>query len=233
MATGWDRRFFASTRGQVVALLRRGRRTVEDLAQSLGLTDNAVRSHLSALERDGLVRQEGVLRGTNRPAYTYELTSDAERLFPKPYGAVLAELLALLGDRIPPAELEAALRDVGHRLAAGQSPPSGPAEQRAERAVLLLNDLGGAADGERMNGHYVIQGWGCPLSAATAVDTRACKLAETFLADVTGLPVTEQCDHGGEPRCRFEIALDPPSQAASPSASAEDHAPVGEHVSTP
>ena len=30
--TRWDERFFASTRGQVVTLLRRGRRTVDELA---------------------------------------------------------------------------------------------------------------------------------------------------------------------------------------------------------
>ena len=33
--------FFASTRGQVVTLLRQGHATVEELARALGLTDNA------------------------------------------------------------------------------------------------------------------------------------------------------------------------------------------------
>lgn len=89
MATRWDQRFFASTRGQVVALLRRSSRTVEELAQALGLTDNAVRAHLAALERDGLARQHGVRRGGGKPAYAYELTTEAERLFPKAYVPVL------------------------------------------------------------------------------------------------------------------------------------------------
>ena len=47
-------RFWESTRGQLVALLRRGTLTVEEMAQSLGITDNAVRSHLTVLERDAL-----------------------------------------------------------------------------------------------------------------------------------------------------------------------------------
>ena len=55
-AGGRDERFFASTRGRVTTLLRQGDRTVEELAQALGLTDNAVRAHLVTLERDGLVR---------------------------------------------------------------------------------------------------------------------------------------------------------------------------------
>ena len=52
-----DERFFASTRGQIVTLLRRALRTVDELAGELGLTDNAIRAHLAALERDGLVTQ--------------------------------------------------------------------------------------------------------------------------------------------------------------------------------
>jgi len=59
-AGGRDERFFPSTRGQVMqamALLRGGDRSVEELAQALGLTANAVRAHLVTLERDEIVRQ--------------------------------------------------------------------------------------------------------------------------------------------------------------------------------
>jgi predicted ArsR family transcriptional regulator len=54
-----DRRFFSSTRGRIVALLRAATRTVDELADALGLTDNAVRAHLVTLERDGLVEPSG------------------------------------------------------------------------------------------------------------------------------------------------------------------------------
>ncbi|HET8631769.1 MAG TPA: ArsR family transcriptional regulator, partial [Thermomicrobiales bacterium] len=84
--SGWERRFFGSTRGRVLALLRRASRTVDELARALGLTDNAVRAHLATLERDGLVRQEGLRRGAGKPAYAYDLTPAAERLFPSAYG---------------------------------------------------------------------------------------------------------------------------------------------------
>jgi predicted ArsR family transcriptional regulator len=38
-------RFFESTRGRIVTLLRRTAMTTEELAKALGLTDNAVRAH--------------------------------------------------------------------------------------------------------------------------------------------------------------------------------------------
>src|SRR5688572_1444520 len=121
----WDQRFFASTRGQVVTLLRQGHATVEELARALGLTDNAVRSHLAALERDGLVTQSGLRRGIGKPAYAYALTPDAERFFPKAYGALLHLMLDALGERLPAAVVDDLLRDVGHRLASGQPEPTG------------------------------------------------------------------------------------------------------------
>ena len=97
MATYKDQKFLESTRGRIVTLIRRASRTVEDLAGELDLTDNGVRAHLAVLERDGLVRQRGLVRrggsGGGKPAYVYELTPQAEDLFPKAYESVLRRLL--------------------------------------------------------------------------------------------------------------------------------------------
>src|SRR4051812_36032113 len=117
MARRWGQRFFTSTRGRVVALLRRAGSTVDELGRALGLTGNAVRAHIATLERDGLVEQRGVRRGASKPAYAYDLTPAAEQLFPKAYVPVLTQLLTLLAERMPPAEYESLLRTTGHRLA--------------------------------------------------------------------------------------------------------------------
>jgi predicted ArsR family transcriptional regulator len=204
-STQRDERFFASTRGQVVTLLRRGPRTVDELAVALGLTDNAVRSHLAALERDGIVKQGGVRRGGGKPSFTYELALEAERLFPKAYGVLLHQLLGVLAERIPADVLDEALREVGHRVAAGQATPSGDLRRRVERAIELLGDMGGLADAEESDGGFVIQGCSCPLAAAVEGNPDACLLAETLLADVIGAPVRQVCDQGPPPRCRFEV----------------------------
>src|SRR6266699_6463619 len=92
-------RFFASTRGKMVTLLRRTSRTVEELAQALDLTDNAVRAQLATLERDGLVHQHGKRRSSSKPASVYDLTPAAEELFSKAYGPVLRQLLDELNER--------------------------------------------------------------------------------------------------------------------------------------
>ena len=99
MTTSLGRRFFGSTRGRMVTLLRPRGLTVDELAAEVGLTNNGVRAHLATLERDGLVTQQGSVRsssGGGKPAYVYRLTPEAEALFPKAYEPVLGRLLDVL-----------------------------------------------------------------------------------------------------------------------------------------
>jgi predicted ArsR family transcriptional regulator len=208
-AVGLSRRFFETTRGQIVALLRRGSRTVEELAQALGLTDNAIRSHLSSLERDELVRQDGVRRGqgAGKPATLYEIHPEAEPLFSRAYAPVLGALLEELAAELPPERREALMQAVGRRLANGVGrPPAGDLAARVRAGAALLNSLGGAAEAERRDGALVIRGCGgCPLSTATAHRPELCRAVEALLSDFIGAPVRECCDRGERPRCHFEV----------------------------
>ena len=70
---GWRERLFKSTRGRILDLLRTRDRTVNELAEELRLTDNAVRAHLASLERDRLVVHSGMKPGFRKPHATYAL----------------------------------------------------------------------------------------------------------------------------------------------------------------
>jgi predicted ArsR family transcriptional regulator len=204
LATNWDARFFESTRGQIVTLLRRSWCTVEELARALDLTDNGVRVHLAVLERAGIVRQRGSVRrgsGGGKPAYVYELTSEAEDLFPKAYAPALGRLLDVLGERLGPEESEALLRSVGHRMVGGKTVPTDGTRARLEAAAGVLNELGGLAELDEQDGTLVIRGYGCPLAAVTPDHPEVCRLAEALVAELAGVPVHERCDRGERPRC--------------------------------
>ena len=213
MAPNWDEKFFESTRGQVVTLLRRSNHTVEELAWALGLTDNGVRAHLAVLERDGIVRQRGSVRrssGGGKPAYVYELTQEAEELFPKAYEPALRRLLDVLSERLGSEESEALLRSVGRRLAEEHSMradgTADGAHARLESAVEVLNELGGLAELEEHDGTLVIRGYSCPLAGVTPEHPEVCRMAETLITELAGVPVYEHCDRGDRPRCCFEVA---------------------------
>jgi predicted ArsR family transcriptional regulator len=214
-------RFLETTRGRIVALLRRGARTVEELARALGLTDNAVRAHLSTLERDGLVRPEGVRRGpgAGKPATLYEVPREAEPRFSRAYAPVLGALLEELAEQLPAERRDALMRAVGRRLAAGVGrPTTEDLETRVQAAVALLNSLGGEAQAEQGGDGLLIRGCACPLSAATWRRPEVCRAVEALLTEVVGAPVRECCARGERPRCRFRVALEedrrnPPSAA--------------------
>lgn len=204
----WDRRFFESRRGRIVTLLRRSGRTVEELTRELDLTDNGVRAHLATLERDGIVRQQGSVRrsGGGKPAYVYELTPEAEDLFPKAYEPVLEQLLSILAERLGPEESEALIRAVGRRMAEGQAVPTDGVRARLEAGAAVLNELGGLAELEERDGALVIRGYSCPLTAVTPDHPEVCRLAETLLTELVGVPIDEHCDRGTKPRCCFKVS---------------------------
>lgn len=211
MSVSWYRRFLASTRGRLIALLRHDARTVDELATELGLTDNAVRAHLASLERDGLVQQHGVRRGggVGKPAYDYALTADAEQIFPRPYASVLNEVLDSLDAQTSHDEIRLMMREIGGRMAQGYQPGQGDVRSRLEAATEALNQLGGLAELDQGPDGFHIQGYGCPLAAVVGEHPEACHIAEAFVSEVAGVPVRECCNREGAPRCRFEPVLRP------------------------
>jgi predicted ArsR family transcriptional regulator len=180
---------------------------VNDLAGQLDLSGNAVRLHLSALERDGLVEQHGTRREwTGKPAVVYRTTAGAEALFPKPYSVVLGEVLTALEARASEADLSRLMREIGVRLAAGHGTDAPNLRDRAEHAAAVLNELGGIVEVvEEEGGQLRLQGFGCPLGEVTAEHPLTCKLAEALVTELVGAPATECCERGERPRCAFRI----------------------------
>lgn len=199
-------RFFESTRGRIVLSLRGTTKTVNELMEELGLTDNAVRAQLLSLERDGLVVQSGMQRGFRKPHFAYQLTPEAEHLFPKAYDALLNQLISVLKDRLSPKAIREVLREVGRSLAGGQAAThKASMEKRAQNALRVLERLGGAARIERENGQLAISSDSCPLSSAVSEHPEVCQLAEALVGEIVGAPVKERCNREGSPRCRIEI----------------------------
>jgi predicted ArsR family transcriptional regulator len=210
-STRWDKRFWASTRGRIVLLLRGGSGTVNELAGALGLTDNAVRTHLTALERDGLVRPSGTRPGTRKPTITYDLTPEAEQqLFPKMYGPILRRLLDVLAERLSPKKRDEIVRAVGQHLAADHrsAVQADSLSGRVAQAVTLLGEWGGFCQSDGQDGKVILRCSDCPLALAAADHPEVCRLLETMLAELVQAPVRERCQTAGAAHCLFEIGGD-------------------------
>jgi predicted ArsR family transcriptional regulator len=202
----WERQIGGPMRGRIIGLLRRGAATVDDLATALGVTDNAVRTHLQLLEREGVVSPTGSRQGpgAGKPAVTYAIASDAESSLSSAYAPVLATLLQTLAERNSPEDLEDLLREVGRRLGPDK-PRGGSLDARVRAAAALLSSLGSELDVERTPEGYLLRGHACPLAAVVRDEPSACHAVEALVGSVVGVPVRECCDRSGSARCRFEI----------------------------
>ena len=202
----WQRKFGGSTSGRIVALLRRGERSVEELAQALKLTDNAVRAQLSSLERDGIVEASRVRRdgAVGKPATLYALSAGAAPVLSSAYAPLLSSLLVELAERLPAKQLKTALRGAGARLAPAVS-PGASFRERVNAGAALLAQLGADADLVKTGDGYEIRGHGCVLSEAVSACPAACQAVEALLCEVTGVAVKERCDRANAPNCRFLI----------------------------
>ena len=189
--TRGDKRFWSSTRGQIVLMLRSAGRTVNDLAGALGLSGNAVRTHLDRLERDGLVHATGTRPGIRKPNVTYGLTPDAEHLFPKMYGPVLRELLNVLSEHLPAKKLDEIIRATARGMAAEHRSvvKAKKLPERIAEAVGVLTEGGGACETEKNNGMLVVHCYDCPLTIAALGHPEICRLIEMMLAELIGARV--------------------------------------------
>jgi predicted ArsR family transcriptional regulator len=206
----WETNIGGAMRGRIIRLLRRGEKTVDELAAELGVTDNGVRSHLALLEDGGVVEQFNVRRtGTpGKPATVYRVAREAEPHLSAAYAPILEALLVALKNRLGSSELDALFRDVGRKLAADHeaAPKSASLATRAKLAASLLGELGAEIDVENTDDGFVIRGHACPVASAVRVQPGVCRAMEELVAGVTGAKVRECCDRAdGGARCRFEI----------------------------
>ena len=119
--------------------------TIDAMAKALSVSRNAVRQHLTSLERDGLVAKGAALPSRGRPQQTYVLNAKGREQFPRQYSWFADMLvsdaldadgadavqgrLAALGSRAA-ARIEAGL--VGH--------PASP--ERIQALSAAMNGLG-------------------------------------------------------------------------------------------
>src|SRR5271154_5041568 len=70
--------------------------TVSELCAALGITEMAVRRHLSSLQAEGLIESKSVKQTRGRPMYRYRLAEKASSLFPSGFQALASDFLDLV-----------------------------------------------------------------------------------------------------------------------------------------
>ncbi|MBC5809889.1 MAG: hypothetical protein GIW95_03410 [Candidatus Eremiobacteraeota bacterium] len=205
-----DARFFQSTRGKIVTALRR-RHTASaiELAGEFGLSANAVRQQLVALERDGYVVERAVRRGPTKPTLEYSLTADAESLFPQQYEKMLNALLREVKSTLGPAALSSVLEGMSKRASAKftSQVTAGDLKGKVTQLAAALRDNGVEAEVIDIGGALELREHNCPYSKTVGEHPEVCSIIHTVLRDTVGgeAKQTESIATGGD-SCRFEIS---------------------------
>jgi predicted ArsR family transcriptional regulator len=205
-----DSRLFLTTRGKVLLLLKKQRAcTVAYLSQQLKLTTNAIRQHLSALERDNLVTHQSVKTGPNKPALLFSLTSQAESLFPKRYGGLLLDLLHELLEREGSVAVCHLLSQLGCQSAqrhlgrlAGMT-----FEEKVAEVGRIMEEDGSIIDWERFEGGLVVQDFNCPYATVAKAHPEVCQAQQSFLQQLLEPARVELACLHQEARCQFQVTI--------------------------
>ncbi len=209
--------FFQTTRGRIVESLKRHRtRTATQLSQERGVTPNAIRQHLSRLERDGLVAESAQRIGPTKPTLVYSLTEEGERLFPQRYPLLLNVLLDELQREDGPAKLKEVFSNIGRRSAqrhaarfAGKDLP-----QRIAELAQFLRERGVNVEYEKTPSGFVFRELNCPFKDSVTTHPEICSMVHSLMEEV--LPQKPQQVRSisrGDDRCEFELAANPATPA--------------------
>ena len=182
------------------------------LGKRLGLTAMAVRQHLYALQREGLVSAEARPVPIGRPAKFWRLTRDADRLFPEAY----AELSVALIDSVKDAFGEEGLERVLTSRCARQRmdytkriPPGASLKRKLGELAKLRTEEGYMAEiRNEGDGSYLLVENHCPICAAANACQGFCSTELDLFRAVLGPTVSvERAEHivKGDQRCVYKI----------------------------
>src|SRR5512140_3305140 len=89
-----------STRDRILqTLLRQPRRTINELAEAVGINPISVRHHLTNLQVESLVTADEERHGVGRPRLVYFLTEDGLEKFPTRYLRLTTRILTQMKDK--------------------------------------------------------------------------------------------------------------------------------------
>ncbi len=202
-------RFFKSTRGKIVAeLRRRGSASAAELAAVFGLSPNAVRQQLVVLERDELVVEKSVRRGPTKPTLEFSLTPNADRLFPQQYDKMLSAVLREVKDRYGHSGLEQIFDGIARRAVdkAKRRVTAGSTQGKVEQLTDVLRSNGVVAEYSLIDGGFELVEHNCPYSDVAKEHPEMCQVIHHVMDETLGgaHTQTESIATGGK-ACRFEL----------------------------
>ena len=199
----------SETRMRILQLLKmRAGMTVSQLTEALHISQMGVRQHLAILEAEGLVAHYQEKQGRGRPPHVYQLTDEANSLFPTTYANFAVGLMHEVAKFNGPgfinkvfrgrmeAQLEAyRLRLEGKTLC-----------ERVKELARIRDEEGYMARFDENEDDYVLIEHNCPIAVIAQEYPRVCEIELALFRQSLGAKVVRE-EHlmQGSHRCCYRI----------------------------
>lgn len=204
----------ALRRAILVRLRRDGPGSPDEIAGALAASRTGVLQQLRALELAHLVEHTTVRHGVGRPRHVYDITPDAQELFPANYDGLAAGLIeaimAVGGDDLIEQVFAARRRQIGARIRQrieDRVPVDAPLADRVRELAVIQDELGylsSATIGD--DGALWLSEHNCAIFEIAKGEPAACEAELALFREVLGTDV-ERESHivAGDRCCTYRI----------------------------
>jgi len=197
---------------ELLALLLKNKAgmTADELSERLGITRNAVRQHLAALENDRLLTK-GVTRASGgRPEQLYVLTDKGHECFPRHYSWFAQLLVESLEEEMGTAGFAERVASIGQKVGRQLAAQHAQAKNTGEKVRTLsgiMEELGySARKTEDASGASIVEADNCVFHDLAVKNPEVCRFDLALMATFTGSEVDhEECMAKGGHLCRFKF----------------------------
>jgi len=200
-----------TTRDQVLhTLLAYPRRTINELAEAVGINPISVRHHISSLEAEDLVTSEEEHHGVGRPRRVYFLTEAGLEKFPTRYVRLTTRLLEQMKEALPAPMVKQLFTKMAEGLAEDFSASTElnnlPIEKRLDVMKQLLSREGFNIQWEEQGDQYLIHEKSCPYYRVGQDHPEVCSVDQTLISAMLAVPASKiHCILNGDQNCTYAI----------------------------
>jgi len=189
-------------------LHRQPKRTINELAEAVGINPISVRHHLTNLQMEGLVAAEEERHGVGRPRLVYFLTEVGLENFPTRYLRLTTRLLAQMKESMPEPVVRNLFNQIAEDLAReyeGQMKGLGM-EERLDFVKTLLAEEGFTVEWEKKGKQYEIHEISCPYYQIGISHPEVCTVDQTLISKMLAVPAEKvQCILNGGTVCTYVV----------------------------
>jgi predicted ArsR family transcriptional regulator len=193
----------------LVHLRQSGPTSPDGLATELGASRTGVLQQLHALEEAGLVRHVAEKHGVGRPRHLYDVTPEAQELFPADYGGFAVGLIAAIeetgGTSLVEEVFAARRRQIGERMRrrlADRLPESASLEDVVRELAVIQDDAGYIAEAlVDDEGTIRLREHNCAIYQVSKGTRAACDAEIRLFREVLGVEVVRETHIAAGDRC--------------------------------